>query len=453
MSGCIPPPFSPKWFGERAAASPKNKREAQFSTVSLCYSRTMLIMNFTYRIYPDASQKQLMLSWLETCRKVYNHSLRELKDWLASRKCLVDRCSLSREYIIPADTPFPSYQRQQDQLPKAKKVNPELAALHSQVLQNTIRRLHDTWEAFQKRGFGFPRFKKYGQFRSFVYPQFKSNPVTNYHTGGTSSRRNLQRRALIKLPKIGSVVINLHRPIPEGFTVKQVRVVSRCRNTQWYVVITISSDVSVPDAPVYGRAIGIDLGLEKFLTTSDGTTVEPPKFLKTLQGKLKLLQRRAARKNKRSKNWEKAQIEVARLHHHIDNTRKNFHLQTAHNLCDQAQTIFAEDLNTVGLNRGMLRKECVDASFGAFLSLLEWVSWRRGVYFQRVNPRGTSQICPECGTTVAKPLSEREHICPECGYRTHRDHAASRVILARGLELISTAGLAGCDTKSLRQSG
>jgi putative transposase len=202
------------------------------------------------------------------------------------------------------------------------------------------------------------------------------------------------------------------------------------------VVITISSDVSIPNAPVHGRAIGIDLGLEKFLTTSDGSTVERPKFLKTLQSKLKLLQRRAARKQKRSSNWEKAQIKVARLHHHIGNTRKNFHFQTAHNLCDQAQTIFAEDLNTVGLNRGMLRKECVDASFGAFLSLLEWVCWKRGVYFGRVSPYGTSQTCPECGTTVAKPLSEREHICPECGYRTHRDHAAAQVVLSRGIESV-----------------
>jgi putative transposase len=381
----------------------------------------MLTMNFTYRIYPDASQQQLMLSWLETCRKVYNQSLRELKDWLASRKCLIDRCSLNKEYIIRSDAPFPSYQRQQDQLPKAKKENPNLAALHSQVLQTTVRRLHDTWEASQKRGFGFPRFKKYGQFRSFVFPQFKSNPVTGYQ---------------IKLPKIGLVTINLHRPIPDGFRVKQVRVVSRCRNTQWYVVVTISSDVSVPDVPVHGRVIGIDLGLEKFLTTSDGSTVERPKFLKTLQSKLKLLQRRAARKQKRSSNWEKAQIKVARLHHHIGNTRKNFHFQTAHNLCDQAQTIFAEDLNTVGLNRGMLRKECVDASFGAFLSLLEWVCWKRGVYFGRVSPYGTSQTCPECGTTVAKPLSEREHICPECGYRTHRDHAAAQVVLSRGIESV-----------------
>jgi putative transposase len=69
----------------------------------------MLTLNYTYRIYSDAAQQTELLNWLETCRGVYNYALRELKDWIASRKCLVDRCSLKKEYIIPADEPFPSY--------------------------------------------------------------------------------------------------------------------------------------------------------------------------------------------------------------------------------------------------------------------------------------------------------------------------------------------------------
>ena len=71
----------------------------------------MLTLNHTYRVYPNATQQSLMRDWLETCRQVYNYSLRELKDWLASRKSMSDRCSLEKEYIIPADVPFPSYQR------------------------------------------------------------------------------------------------------------------------------------------------------------------------------------------------------------------------------------------------------------------------------------------------------------------------------------------------------
>ncbi|MCC5649795.1 transposase [Nostoc sp. XA013] len=381
----------------------------------------MLTMNYTYRIYPNSDQSALMLEWLETSRKVYNRALGELKDWINSRKCVVDRCSIEREYIIPADIPFPSYHRQQNDLPKLKESWAGLKKVHSQVLQTTIRRLHDTWESFQKRGFGFPRFKKLGQLKSFVFPQVKDNPINRF---------------VITLPKIGSIPISLSRPIPQGFAVKQVRVLSKARGTQWYVIVSIQSDVLVPNIPVHGRAIGIDLGLERFVTVSDGSFFERPKFLKSQHRKLKLLQRRAARKQKRSANWEKAQIKVARLHHHVADKRKDFHLKTAHKLCDQAETIFAEDLNTVGLNRGMLRKDCVDASFGAFLDLLKWVCWKRGAYFMRVNPNGTSQTCPHCQATVKKPLSERQHICPECGYQTHRDHAAAEMVLLRGLNVV-----------------
>ena len=221
-------------------------------------------MNYTYRIYPDLHQSATMLEWLETSRQVYNRALGELKDWINSRKCLMDRCSLNREYIISADVPFPSYHRQQNDLPKLKQTWPELKNVYSQVLQTTIRRLHDTWKAFQKRGFGFPRFKKFGQFKSFLFPQFKDNPINGFE---------------IKLPKIGSILISYSRPIPDGFKVKQVRVLSKARGTQWYVIVSIQSQVSIPDISVHGRAIGIDLGLERFATTSDGNFFERPKFL------------------------------------------------------------------------------------------------------------------------------------------------------------------------------
>jgi putative transposase len=386
----------------------------------------MLTMNYTYRLYPDAAQQQQMLEWLETCRGVYNYALRELKDWLASRRSLADRCSLEKEYIIPADAPFPDKARQQKALTEAKKQFPHLAQVNAQVLQQAIGQLHKSWGSFQQRGFGFPRFRQYGQFKSFLFPQFRESPI---------------RGNRIKLPSIGLVPIRLHRPIPDGFVVKQVRVVSRVRGTQWFVVISIQSDVSVPDAPACGRAIGIDLGLERFLTASDGSSQERPPFFRSLQGKLKLLQRRAARKQKGSQNWEKAQTEVARHHFRIANRRKDFHLKTAHQLCSQAQTIFAEDLNVEGLTRGTLGKPCIDASFGQFLSLLEWVCHKRGVFFAKVDPRGTSQTCPHCLATVRKELAVREHHCPECGYRTHRDHAAAEMVLRRGMETIEAQGL------------
>ncbi len=73
-------------------------------------------MNYTYRIYPTGDQQALMQSWLETCRRLYNRCLRDLKDWINSRKCSLFSCSLDREYTMSPDIPFPSYLEQKRQL-------------------------------------------------------------------------------------------------------------------------------------------------------------------------------------------------------------------------------------------------------------------------------------------------------------------------------------------------
>ncbi len=156
------------------------------------------------------------------------------------------------------DIPFPSYLEQKRQLTQWKKDHPPFKAVHSQVTQDCVKRLHNTWERFKAQKFGFPRFKKYGRYQSFLFPQFKENPIK----GNT-----------IRLPKIGEVKINQHRPIPEGFKVKGVRIVARARGTIWYAVVTIQCDVKVPDPLSFGRGIGIDIGLESFLVTSDNLRI------------------------------------------------------------------------------------------------------------------------------------------------------------------------------------
>ena len=378
-----------------------------------------LTMNYTYRIYPEAAQQELMLSWLETCRRLYNRCLRDLKDWMNSRKCRVNCCSINREYIMPPDLPFPGYRSQKRQLTQWKKTAPDLKSVHSQVSQDVVKRLHNSWDSFKQRGHGFPRFKKYGRYQSFLFPQFKKPPIVGNQ---------------IKLPIIGLVNINLHREIPAGFRIKGVRVVSRCRGTKWFAVLTIQADVSIPDPTSYGRAIGVDVGLNDFLATSDGLRLRRPKFFVDLQSELKLLQRRASRKQKRSNNWEKAQIKVARLHHKIDNTRKDFHLKVAHQLCDQADSIFVEDIDYRIMAKGFLGKHTLDASFGQFRELLKWVCWKRGKFLAQVNHRGTSKQCPNCGTQWDNNLSIRWHECSECSYSNNRDVAAAEVIRNRGTD-------------------
>jgi putative transposase len=389
----------------------------------------MITLTHRYRLYPDTPQEQILVEWMEICRGAYNYALREIKDWCDSRKCLIDRCSLEREYILPAGLKFPGELYQLNNLPKAKKEFPRLSEVPSQVLQQAVKQLQKGWEYFQARGFGFPRFKKYGQFKSLLFPQFQENPVTSLH---------------IKLPKIGAIPINLHRPIPSGFVVKQVRILRKA--DRWYAGISLQCDVSVPDPAPHGHPIGVDIGLEKFLATSDGVLVKPPKFFKQLQSKLKLLQRRLSRKKKRSKNYEKQRLKVARLHHYIDNTRKDFHFKQAHALCDEGDMVFMEDLDYRTSAKGMFGKHMLDAAFGQFRTIVKYVCWKRGKFFGEVDARGTSQECPECGGEVKKDLRIRIHDCPHCGYKTDRDVAAGQNIRNRGIKLISTVGQTGRET-------
>ena len=320
---------------------------------------------------------------------------------------------------MAADAPKVTYAKQCKSLTAAKKVLPHIASVHSQVLQQVLQQLELAFISMWEQDHGFPRFKKPGRMRSFVFPQFKECPVD---------------RAFINLPKLRRVRCVFHRPIPDGFIVKQVRVVRKASG--WYVMLTLECDVNAPDALPHGHPIGIDVGLDTFVATSDGELIDRPQFFVDAQHKLKLLNRDVSRKQKGSKNQQKARHKVARFHERICNKRKEFHIQVAHHLCDNAGMVFAEELNLKGLAQGMLGKHCLDAGWGQFLAILSWVSWKRGVYFAKVDARETSQYCPECGAHTPKDLSVRVHNCSECGYQTNRDVASGQLVRNRGLAAV-----------------
>ncbi len=376
----------------------------------------MLTLSYEYKLIPTLEQVEMIEQTLTVCRKVWNYALRERKDWSNSRKCVVNSCSIEAEYIIAADQPYPGYHQQAKALTLAKQNNEELKSINAQVLQQVLRTLDRAFVDMKAKGLGYPRFKNHARMRSYVYPQMLKKPL---------------REDAVKLPQLGWVRMRMSRPIPDGFELKQARIVRRASG--YYVMLSLQLDVNVPDIPVHGHALGIDLGLEKFLATSDGEFVARPKFFNSLHRKLKLLQRRLKHKKKGSNNRRKLGRKIARVHEQIARTRKDFHFKTSHRLCNQAQTIFAEDLNLRAMSRGMLCKHTLDASFGQFLNILEWTCWKRGVYFAKVDPNGTSQTCPQCNANVPKDLSVRVHNCLECGYSTDRDRASAEVIRDRGL--------------------
>lgn len=375
----------------------------------------MLTVNYEYKLSPSKQQIKTFDLWLEVCKKVYNYALRERKDWVSSRKSPVNACSLVSEYIISADAPRPTYYSQCKALTEAKKIYPELQLPHIHILQQTLRQLEAAFMAMWKRGHGFPRFKK--KMRSFVYPDVKQNAV---------------EQGRVKLPKVGWVKMKMSRPLPEGFTLKQLRVIKRASG--YFVMLTYQVDVQVPEVPTQGYPLGVDIGLDKYLATSEGELVARPRFFNTLHRELKLLQRRLKNKKLGSSKWLKLQKKIARVYQKINDTRKDWHFKLAHHLCDQAGMIFVEDINFKAWAKGMFALHTLDAAYGQFFNILSYVCWKRDVFFLKVDKDYTSQTCPNCKViTGKKNLSERIHQCQSCGYTTQRDVAAAQVIRDRGI--------------------
>ncbi len=119
----------------------------------------MLTLTYEYKLQPTALQRAIIDQTLDICRSVWNFALRQRKDWCNSRKSPINACSITSEYIIPSDEPFPNYHRQAKQLTLAKKIYPQLKSVHSQVLQQTLRILDRAWSDMKARGFGFPRLR------------------------------------------------------------------------------------------------------------------------------------------------------------------------------------------------------------------------------------------------------------------------------------------------------
>ena len=380
----------------------------------------MFNLTYEFKLKPTVAQVTIFEDWLEQCRRVYNWALAERKDWFKSRSCQINACSIRAEYIIPASVPRPTYASQCKGLTQARATIPALKAVQVHVLQQTLKRLERAFVNMWEQKHGFPRFKKVGKMRSFVFPQMGVEPIKN---------------SAVKLPKIGWVQFRKSREIPSDAILKQVHVVKRVSG--WYAMLALQWDVSIPDIIPHGNPVGLDVGLTNFIATSDGLLIKRPKFFIDAERKLKLLQQSVSRKRIGSNNWKKAQKKVALLHEYVANCRKDWHRTLSHKICNDAGMVFVENLNLVGLSRGILGKHCLDAGFGQFFNILEQICFKRGAYFQKVDARKTSQICPNCGTeTGKKDLSERTHSCSSCGYITDRDVASAQVVLIRGLAAV-----------------
>jgi putative transposase len=315
-----------------------------------------------------------------------------------------------------------NYQQQQNQLPDIKLVREDVATIHSQVLQDPLRRVSRAFDAFFQRCLkgdkkaGFPRFKQKSRYNSFTYPQSGFKLVGNKLT----------------LSKIGSVRLHLSREI-EG----RIKTCSIKRQVDgWFVIFTVEENQSC-FIPKTGKSIGIDVGLENFATLSTGEVIENPRYLRKAERHLKIQQRKVSKKKLGSSNRRKAVRLLARKHLKVANQRKDFFHKSSLRLIREFDEIAVEDLNIKGLVKNHhLAKSISDASWGSFIGILENKAENAGRRVWKVPAAFTSQDCSQCGERVKKSLSQREHRCIGCGYVAHRDHNAALNILGRADQFV-----------------
>ena len=361
---------------------------------------------FRYRIYPTKGQENTLIEWLNTCRILYNQSLSERKE--AYKR---DKSSIN-------------YYDQANALKEGKKGNGYLTAVHSQVLQDVLKRLDKSFQNFfrrVKRGEkpGYPRFKAEDRFNSFAFPQ-----------SGFRIEENK-----LGLSKIGAIKLIQHREIPEAGTIKTCAI--KRAVDQWYVTFTVElPDIEAEKGEVNpASAVGIDLGLTDMATLSTGEKIDNPKWLRASEKKLAKEQRRLARKKKRSNNRKKQKTIVATAHRKIRNQRSGFHHKISKELVVDYDLIVFEDLQVRNMVKNpYLAKSISDAGWNQLVGFTSYKAAEAGKVVELVNPNGTSQLCSSCGMEVKKSLAVRTHRCPYCGLVMDRDENAAINILNRGLE-------------------
>lgn len=359
-----------------------------------------MIATFKYRLYPSQTQERLLDQTLETCRRWYNICLAERKDAYEGEKRSIGKF----EQLANVKT--------------YRKENPYAGQVHSHVLQVVTADLDKAFQAFFRRVKagetpGYPRFRGRDRFDSFG--------LKEYGNGFKLDGRRL------KLSGIGRVAVRWHRPI-EG-QIKTLRI--RRQAGKWYVCF--SCEVEAQPLEPTGLEVGIDAGIASLFTTSDGEHVENPKWYRSEQAKLCILQRRVSRRKKGGANRRKAVRALQRQHEHIANQRSDFLMKTVHSLIVRYDCIAIEDLQIVNMAQNHhLAKSILDAGWGNFRQQLTFKAECAGKTVVAVPPAYTSKTCSGCGTIFETlTLADRWVRC-ECGLSMDRDENAACNLLRLG---------------------
>ena len=372
----------------------------------------MLILKaFKFGLMPNGAQVRKRKQFCGCSRFVFNRAL----DFQ------------NKQYEADQSFKF-SYAKMTALLPEWKRELTWLKDCHSQVLQQALKDLENSFKNFFAKRSDFREFKCKGEKDSFRFPQ------------GCKLEQQNNR---IYLPKIGWVRYRNSRAI--SGSLKNVTVSQKCG--KWYISIQTEFETETPIPN--GGEVGIDMGIMRFATLSNGEYFEPINAFKNLKGKLAKLQKRFKNKTKFSKNRQRLKAKIAKLHQKISNIRKNYLHQISSKISKNHAIVYVEDLQVAHMSKSAkgnaeqhgknvkqksgLNRAILDQSWYEFRRQLAYkLTWNGGFLFV-VPPQNTSRCCPNCGHTAKDNRQTQANFeCVGCGYQNNADVVGAINILKRG---------------------
>lgn len=296
----------------------------------------------------------------------------------------------------------------------AKRIHRNL--LHSQTTQEILERLDTAYQRFFKRlAKRPPKFRKAKDFSSILFKQggYSLN-------GNVLTVNNIKKRFKFSLSR------------PYDGKVKTLTI-KRSHLGEFFIIMVLDKSPQSIGKTHNGASVGIDFGLKKYMTLSDGTTVDNPQFLKSGLRQLRRKSRNLSKCVPGSHNRERKRLDLDRYHEKVVNQRNAFQWQLAHRLCRQYDHIYIEDLQLTGMSTLWGRK-MADLAHGEFVLKLQYVATKYGVTVHKIDRFYPSSKTCTCGyVNHGLQLHERTWVCPECGTAHKRDLLAANNILRQGI--------------------
>ena len=376
---------------------------------------------YKYRLYPSKNQQQTIDTQLELCRKLYNEILSVKKETFEQGHQSLSRIDLNK-CILYYNARIP-----------------ELKQVHSQVKQDISDRIDKAFKnmyARIRRGeqkVGYPRFKGRGRYKSICYPQ---------------SGFMLTPKKKLKISKIGDINIKLHRPIKGDI---KTMTISKTKTNKYYVSFSCYSEDDLnPSKPIIkkNQSVGIDVGLKHFMTLSDGTHIDNPKYFRKSEDKLASVQRQHSKKKLRSNNRQKSRVKVALCHEKIKHQRTDFLHKLSYTIANNYSVIGIENLNIKGMVKNRrLSKSISDVGWGTFYNQLYYkAEYASGIVQESERFYPSTKTCNKCGNIQDMPLHIRNYVCEKCGNIEDRDTNASINLEHNALKIlniVNTVGMTG----------